>query len=147
MRAQAQFLATIEHHAQQVGFQAPQDLQWYLALLLAHHLQDANLVPQRSFADEYFRAMRDPDPEQCRQLADTVLLVISVMPGFGQRRGLALGYYQSLAQASYCVWADRTRDPRGYQLSEWFPYLRGFLETMFGNGARNLDFFDPWRDK
>ena len=144
MRTQAQFLATIEHHAQQVGFAAPPDLQWYLALMLADHLQQADLVPEHSFAEQYLQALQRRDPEQCRQLADTVLLAISIMPALGQRRGISVSYYQGLAQVSYCVWADLTRDPRGYQLSEWFPYLRGFLETMFGNGRTQLDLFDPW---
>lgn len=147
MRAQAQFLRTIEHHAQQVGFAAPQDLQWYLALLLADRLEHTDLVPEHSFAQQYLSALQHQDPEHCRLLADTLLLAISIMPRLGQRRGISVSYYQGLAQVSYCVWADRTRDLRGYQLSEWFPYLRQFLETMFGNGADNLRFFDPWQHK
>ena len=144
MRTQAQFLHTIEHHAQVVGFAAPQDLQWYLAVLLADHLRDPDLVPGSSYAEQYFLAAQHRDPVQFRRLADTLLLAVSVMPELGRRRGIAVSYYQGLAQVSYRIWADRTQDLRGYQLSEWFPYLRQFPETLFGNGRQQLDLFDPW---
>jgi hypothetical protein len=143
----AQFLNTIEQHSAQQGFSAPQDLQWYLALMMANHLQDTHMVPDISFAERYLTMLQSPDPQALQRFADQILLAISVMPALGLRRGIHRVYYQHLGSTAYLHWGMRCRDIRGQQLCAWFPYLNEFLITLFGNQRGSLSLFDPWADK
>ena len=146
-RPAAQFLNTIEQHAEQQGFSAPQDLQWYLALMMADHLQDPDIVTDLSFVERYYEVLQSPDPQALQRFADQVLLAISVMPALGLRRGLNRVYYQQLGSTAYLNWGFRCRDLRGQQLCAWFPYLNEFLITLFGSHQQTLGLFDPWADK
>jgi hypothetical protein len=145
--AAAKFLDCITSHADQQGFCAPPELQWYLAIMLEQHLQDRDLVTDLSFIERYYRVLRDPDPVGLQTFADQVLLAISIMPRLGSRRGISSVYYQTIGSQAYLVWGLRCQDQRGQDLSSWFLYLNQFLISLFQDIDQRLCLFDPYSDK
>jgi len=141
MQPLEQFRRHLDQHAQQVGFAAPPELMAYLAELCCDRLQDPELIPQPSFAERYLMINQDPRPVEFKHYGDRALFFVSILPQYGQRRGLDVNYYASLGQSAYLSLASMTEDQQYQQLSCWFMYLQRFLNSAL-RPNQGLELFD-----
>lgn len=140
MTAQEIFRELITDHQSRTGFEMPLLLQEYLVELLASRLDRVDIIPEPSFAECYLRLYHKPDPAQIRQFGDQSLFFCSLMPDYGNRRGLDMSYYATLGISAYYCLGDLVRDARFTQLGNWFYHLQKFLNTAI-HPDRRLDLF------
>jgi len=125
-----QFQQLVEDHSQAVGFAAPQSLRDYLALILAERFDRPGFIPEPTFAEAYLRLYSAYRPGVYREFADSTLVFCSLLPEYGQRRGISRDYYASLAISTYYSLADLAHDDRYTQLGNWFYTCQGFLCSL-----------------
>lgn len=123
----------IRDHSTRTGFDMPELLAWYLADLLAERLQDCDIIPDPSFAERYLELYNEISLAAFKHYADSALFFVSLMPEYGNRRGLDMTYYGTLGISTYYALADLAVDPRYTQLGNWFYHLQRFLNTMLTN--------------
>ena len=123
-------------HAESVGFSAPEPLLGYLADMLDYRLTQTELIPEPSWAERYLEFYHGADARDIREYADSCLVFVSLLPEYGQRRGLSMDYYAALGISSYYTVGDRTGDPRMTQLGNWFYYLQKFLNSALHTNQR-----------
>jgi len=129
MNITQQFRQHLDTHADQVGFAAPPLLIDYLTELLASRLRRVDIIPEPSFAECYLNLYRSKQFSDQRQFADSALFFVSLMPEYGQRRGLDINYYAAMGISAYYSYGDLVGDPRFTQLGNWFYYLQRFLNS------------------
>lgn len=129
MTVEDQFYQHLTQHAQEWGFVAPQDLIIYLCMLLSSRLRDIDIIPKPSFAERYLQLYHCSRPQEIKDFGDSCLLFCSLLPNYGQRRGLSMDYYATLGISAYYTWGDLTQDARGIQLGNWFYHCQRFLDS------------------
>lgn len=129
MSTRTLFRDLIEQHQNHTGFEMPLLLREYLVDLLDSRLERIDIIPEPSFAECYLKLYQRPNPELMRDFGDSALFFCSLMPDYGQRRGLNMDYYATLGISTYYCLGDLTRDPRFTQLGNWFYHLQKFLMT------------------
>jgi hypothetical protein len=129
MQVKSQFRHHLDYHSARTGFAAPDALLDYLAELLASRLERTDLIPDPSFAERYLLLLQAPRAAPMQDFADSCLFFTSLMPEYGQRRGISMDYYCTLGIASYYTVSDLVADDRFTQLGNWFYTLQRFLNT------------------
>lgn len=129
-KVRSAFFDLVDEFQTESGFQMPDSLRDYLIDLLAVRLRDIDIIPQPSFAERYLEIHQRPTAVTLQQFGDQCLFFVSLMPGYGTKRGLNLDYYCTLGISSYYSWGDLARDSRGAQLGNWFYYLQNFLQAL-----------------
>jgi hypothetical protein len=124
----------------------PVKLQDYLASMLDQRLTDVDVVPQPSFAERWMLLQQQPRAGELQQFGDTCLFFVSLLPKYGQRRGLDRDYYSTLGISSYYVCGDITHDPCYTQLGNWFYHLQSFLTGLL-HRTNNIDSVSERMDK
>jgi len=127
---QQQFRTLVLDHSEQVGFAAPELLLDYLALILAERFDRPGFIPEPSFAEAYLRLYSQYRPGIYRDFADSTLIFCSLLPEYGQRRGISMDYYATLGISTYYSLGDLAHDDRFTQLGNWFYHLQGFLCSL-----------------
>jgi len=129
MTTQAQFFKLLVDHSSETGFECPESLYWYLSHLLDSRLTRVDLIPTPSFAERYLLLSQSPDSAQFKDYADSALFFCSLLPEYGQRKGLSMDYYATLGISTYYTLGDMVQDPRYTQLGNWFYHLQKFLNS------------------
>lgn len=117
-------------HSEQVGFAAPELLLEYLAQILTERFDRPNFIPKPSFAEAYLSLYQRYRPGIYREFADSTLVFCSLLPEYGQRRGLNMDYYATLGISTYYSLGDLAHDDRFTQLGNWFYHLQRFLCSL-----------------
>ena len=127
----------VHTHAEQVGFSAPEALEYYLVDLLTARIRQTEIIPEPSFAERYLQ-LYDPKtrPSEIKDFADQCLFFTGLLPEYGRRRGLDMDYYASLGISSYYTVGDITEDDRMIQLGNWFYHLQKFINTAIHPEAK-----------
>jgi hypothetical protein len=107
---------------------------------LDYRLTNTALMPETSWAERYLEFYRGGDAGLIREYADSCLVFVSLLPQYGDRRGLSMDYYAALGISSYYTVGDLTDDPRMTQLGNWFYYLQRFLNTAL-HSDQQLELF------
>jgi len=89
----------------QTGYELPEDLQAYIAILLGSFVDRPHFLPKDSFAQAYM-TLKDPKHLNAKELADVCLFVVGVFPNMGKRYGLESDYYASIGISSYDIAAQ-----------------------------------------
>ena len=89
----------------QTGYELPEDLQAYIAILLGSFVDRPHFLPKDSFAQAYM-TLKDPKHLSAKELADVCLFVVGVFPNMGKRSGLESDYYASIGVSSYDIAAQ-----------------------------------------
>lgn len=89
----------------QTGYELPEDLQAYIAILLGSFVDRPHFLPKDSFAQAYM-TLKDPKHLSAKELADVCLFVVGVFPNMGKRYGLESDYYASIGVSSYDIAAQ-----------------------------------------
>jgi hypothetical protein len=116
-------------------------LEQYLVDLLTDRISRVDIIPDPSFAERYLQLYHGAQDWQIRDYADSALFFCSLMPEYGQRRGLNMDYYATLGISAYYTLGDLARDDRFTQLGNWFYHLQKFLNSAIKPDQR-LRLFD-----
>ena len=127
--------------SQQTGFDMPELLMWYLSDLLSDRVQRVDIIPDPSFAERYLQLYHEHSLAAFKDYADSALFFVSLMPEYGQRRGLDMAYYATLGISTYYTLSELAEDPRYTQLGNWFYHLQQFLNTALHRDRR----LDLWQ--
>lgn len=88
-----------------MGYELPEDLQAYIAILLGSFVDRPHFLPKDSFAQAYM-TLKDPKHLSAKELADVCLFVVGVFPNMGKRYGFKSDYYASIGVSSYDIAAQ-----------------------------------------
>jgi hypothetical protein len=132
----SQFERLLREHCESTGFTAPSLLMHYLVDLLDSRLTRTDLIPDPSFAERYLMLYQSRNPQEYVDYADSALFFCSLMPDYGQRRGLSMEYYATLGISTYYAAGDLVEDPRYTQLGNWFYHLQKFLNSAIRPDVR-----------
>lgn len=119
----------ISEHQRQSGFSMPQLLAEYVVDLVTDRMTRVDIIPDPSFAERYLALYTETRLGQFKDYADSALFFCSLMPEYGQRRGLSMDYYAALGISAYYTLADLSEDDRYTQLGNWFYHLQRFLNS------------------
>lgn len=92
------FHGLVTHTRKTHGFELPTDIEHYVVLLLADHVDRPDWMPDDSFAESYFKIHNS---SSAKELGDECLFLCGVFPEYTRRRGLDLGYYATIGSSSY----------------------------------------------
>ena len=104
------------------GYELPDHLEAYIVMLLAHHVERPDFLPDTSFAEKYLTIDSRKD---AKSLGDTCLFVSGVFPNMGKRKGLNRSYYTSIGIGSYSSMYGNLFE----ELATHFVFLSDFIEV------------------
>ncbi len=116
-------------HCEQHGIEMPVLLLEYLVDMLDQRLTTVDIMPKPNFAEGYLKLYTTQDVGQYKDYADTCLFFTSLLPAYGERRGISMDYYATLGISTYYAASDLSEDPRYTQLGNWFYSLQRILNT------------------
>lgn len=127
------FYTLIKDRERETGFEMPGPIEHYCVYLLAERVEKKNIIPDPSFAEKYLILYQDPKLEEFKQFGDDCLFFTSLLPEYGNRRGLKKNYFCDLGAASYETCSNLAQDELYKQLSRCFYELQQFLEDTIKN--------------
>lgn len=130
-------------HSQETGFEMPFMLESYLVDLLTERLDKVDIIPDPSFGERYLQLYQSVKLGDFKDYADSALFFVSLMPDYGNRRGLNMDYYATLGISTYYALGDLAEDNRYTQLGNWFYNLQKFLYSAM-HSERTLDITSCW---
>lgn len=92
------FKDCITQTSQHIGYELPEDVEAYCAILLGSFVERPDFLPADSFAESYL-ALTRRDSASAKELADTCLFVVSVFPDYG----ISTAYYTNIGKSSYDI--------------------------------------------
>lgn len=110
------------------GYELPDELESYVVLLLAKHIDCPDFLPESSFAEAYLKLER-PYTQNAKELGDTCLFVTGVFPSYGHKRGLNIRYYSDIGKSSYSMASEYLNIELFENLSTHFDVLREFIDV------------------
>ena len=134
MDSELAFRELIQEHSERTGFEMPELLEQYLALLLESRLTEVAIIPEPSFAECFLELNQKGNKLGLKYFGDQCLFFSSLLPEWGQRRGLTPRYYAQLGSSSYESYSHWSGDVRFRQLALWFEPLQRFLASMVNQG-------------
>ena len=121
------FYDVVKETQADTGYELTQDLEAYVVMLLAHHIDRPDYLPEKSFAEAYLR-LRRPSGLNAKELGDTCLFVTGVFPTYGRKHGLNRQYFQDIGIGSYEMVAEVMHPNLFSQLATHFQFLSEFIE-------------------
>lgn len=121
------FYDVVKETQADTGYELPEHLEAYVVMLLAHHIDRPNYLPEDSFAEAYLKLSR-PGDMTAKELGDTCLFVTGVFPMYGRKYGLNRKYYQDIGIGSYEIVAEVMHTDLFTQLATHFDFLSNFIE-------------------
>ena len=135
------FYDVVKETQYSTGYELPIELESYVVMLLATHIDKNDFLPTRSFA-EYYLKLKDYDRYSSKELGDTCLFVRGVFPNKGKRYGIDKYYYSKLGRSCYEN-AGAVLHPELFgQLALHFDFLGDFIEltvTPKDNASNSLE--------
>lgn len=117
------------------GYELPDHLEAYIVMLLAHHVEHPDFLPDTSFAEKYLTIDSRKD---AKSLGDTCLFVSGVFPNMGKRKGLNKSYYTSIGIGSYSSMYGNLFE----ELATHFIFLSDFIEvTIHSSKPKSYNLF------
>ena len=108
------------------GIELPIDVEQYVVMLLADHMDRPDWMPESSFAESYMLIRNSHD---AKVLGDECLFLCGVFPDYGRRNGLDVDYYAAIGSGSYSR-ASRTLHRELFdQLSRNFTVVSQFINS------------------
>ena len=110
------------------GYVLPIDLESYIVMLLSHHIDKPDWLPEKSFAETYL-SLSDSRRKRltAKELGDSCLFLTGVFPQYAESRNKRR-YYQDLGSSSYEVVSELLPGDLFEQLSIHFIFLSDFIE-------------------
>ena len=114
------------------GFDLPGDIEQYVVMLLADHVDRPDWMPDTSFAQAYMLIQNSRD---AKTVGDECLFLCGVFPDYGQRRGLDVSYYSAIGSGSYSRASRDLHKELFEDLSQHFSIVSRFINHTV-RGAR-----------
>ena len=118
---QSAFYGVVKETQESSGYTLPVDIESYVVMLLADHLDKPNFLPETTFAESYLRLKNSRD---AKALGDSCLFVTGVFPDYG----IDQEYYIGIGQSSYHSITNGMNKDLFNDLSKHFKFLRYFIE-------------------
>ena len=126
------FYTIVQETQYTYGYDLPFDIEVYVTMLLASHIDKSSFLPQDSFAESYLSLDR-PYGSRAKQLGDTCLFTVGVFPEYGSSKGLTQEYFSSIGKSSYDLARDRLNDRLFLDLRNHFDFLTNFINICTTN--------------
>jgi len=110
------------------GYELPENIEAYVVMLLAYHIDRPNFLPEKSFAEAYLK-LRHPASYSAKELGDTCLFITGVFPTYGSKHGLNRRYYQDIGSGSYELVAEVMNGELFSTLATHFVFVSDFIEV------------------
>ena len=124
----------------ETGYELPDQIEAYVVMLLAHHLDRPNFIPEKTFAHAYLKLKR-PAEYSAKELGDACLFVTTVFPSYGDKHGLDKSYYQGIGITSYDLVAETMNGELFSQLSTHFVFLSDFINEVTNSAKKDTLYF------
>ena len=122
------FYDVVKETQAKTGYELPEDLEAYVVMLLAFHIDRPDYLPEKSFAEAYL-SLRRPAGMSAKELGDTCLFVTGMFPSYGIKHGLKRQYFQDIGIGSYEMVAEVMHTELFSQLATHFNFLSDFIEV------------------
>ena len=126
------FYTIVKETQDTYGYDLPFDIEVYVTMLLASHIDKSSFLPQDSFAESYLSLDR-PYGSRAKQLGDTCLFTVGVFPEYGTSKGLTQEYFSSIGKSRYDLARDRLNDRLFLDLRNHFDFLTNFINICTTN--------------
>ena len=130
------FYDVVKETQAETGYKLPVDLEAYVVMLLAYHVERTDFLPEDSFAQAYLKLSRPAD-YSAKELGDTCLFVTGVFPTYGRKHGINRRYYQDIGIGSYEMVAEVLNMDLFSQLATHFNFLSDFIEVVTHSAKRS----------
>ena len=130
------FYDVVRESQETTGYELPEHLESYVVMLLAHHIDRPDYLPEKSFAEAYLSLQR-PAGLSAKELGDTCLFVTGVFPAYGRKHGLNRRYFQDIGIGSYEMVAEVMHPDLFTQLAIHFHFLSDFIEVTVNSAKRS----------
>jgi hypothetical protein len=94
------FTKVVQQTVAETGFSIPDDIETYIIALLSSHVEKSDFLPQKSFAESYFK-LTHRSSYSAKELGDTCLILSGAFPEYGEKTGLNKTYYKNIGKSSY----------------------------------------------
>jgi hypothetical protein len=132
------FYDVVKETQADTGYDLPEHLEAYVVMLLAHHIDRPDYLPEKSFAEAYLRLKR-PANLSAKELGDTCLFITGVFPTYGKKHGLNRRYFQDIGIGSYEMVAEVMHPDLFSQLATHFNFLSDFIEVITHSPRHELN--------
>ena len=122
------FYNVVKETQAKTGYDLPEHIEAYVVMLLAHHVDRPDFLPEETFAQAYLKLSRPAD-YSAKELGDTCLFVTGVFPTYGKKHGLNRRYFQDIGIGSYEMVAEVMHTDLFAQLADHFDFLSDFIEV------------------
>ena len=129
------FYDVVKETQADTGYDLPEHLEAYVVMLLAHHIDRPDYLPEKSFAEAYLKLSR-PYDYSAKELGDTCLFVTGVFPTYGRKHGLSRRYFQDIGIGSYEMVAGVLNQDLFTELATHFTFLSDFIEHSTHSSKR-----------
>ena len=121
---QTAFYGVVKETQESSGLTLPNDIECYVVMLLADHIDKNDFLPKKSFAESYLTIRKSSN---AKELGDTCLFVSGVFPAYGNT-----DYFIEIGRSSYS--RITTLNYELFEsLSKHFIFLRDFIELSTTN--------------
>lgn len=120
------------------GYNLPVDLESYIVMLLSHHIDKPDWLPQKSFAEVYL-SLSDTRQKRltAKELGDACLFMTGVFPAYAKKKN-NIRYFQDIGSSSYEVVNELLPGSLFGQLSTHFIFLSSFIEYTVSNSKNDI---------
>ncbi|SVA60424.1 uncharacterized protein METZ01_LOCUS113278 [marine metagenome] len=121
---QTAFYGVVKETQESSGLTLPNDIECYVVMLLADHIDKNDFLPKKSFAESYLTIRKSSN---AKELGDTCLFVSGVFPAYGNT-----DYFVEIGRSSYSRITTLNHE-LFESLSKHFIFLRDFIELSTTN--------------
>ena len=118
---QTAFYGVVRETQESTGLTLPDDIECYVVVLLAEHIDKNYFLPKKSFAESYLTITKS---RNAKELGDTCLFVSGVFPDYGDSN-----YITHIGRSSYSQITTSLNHDLFESLSKHFVFLRDFISV------------------
>ena len=118
---QTAFYGVVRETQVSTGLTLPDDIECYVVMLLAEHIDKNDFLPKKSFAESYLTITKS---RNAKELGDTCLFVSGVFPDYGDSN-----YITHIGRSSYSQITTSLNHDLFESLSKHFVFLRDFISV------------------
>tara|TARA_B100001564_G_C20566136_1_gene636134 strand:+ start:53 stop:490 length:438 start_codon:yes stop_codon:yes gene_type:complete len=132
------FYDIVKETQESSGYVLPVELESYIVMLLSHHIDKPDWLPQSSFAEVYLTISETGSKRlTAKELGDACLFLTGVFPQYATKK-MNKKYYQDIGSSSYEVVHDLIPGSVFKQLSTNFVFLSDFIEFTVHNSKDDI---------
>lgn len=120
------FYKIVKEVQTKTGYELPHNVESYVTILLANHIDKTNFLPKKTFAESFlnlcYTSWRDSVA-----LGDTCLFMTGVFPEYHTSKGFDVEYFSNIGKSSYDQATEKNPESIYGTLSKNFDFVRDFI--------------------